>query len=506
MEDHLLLAGGLHGALKIDLNRLITRYDRSALAADLKRCGFKSPEALAGALVVGGDALVSRLGEEAPFTDDVEPILAGTHRPDVKAKAACRSANLNTIRSGLPEPEAFIRFGMGEGVREKAMVRAVRDYARAHRLLLEALALEAADRSRCPDILSRAFAPDPPWEVLIERAFRLKHDGSALSRHYAETILAQGFRALAGDRFGEARTLLSRAAALEPNLRELIALEGFLALASKEAEAMRNVADRMAWIMPFRPLTHAFRASAAEFEDKNEEAERWRDFLNGEGGLPDWENKLYTRTASAGKSEEQPNQLDDPDVVKRLLLRGPKGLLKTGTRAWSAVVGASDEVLDTVREALLADLAKGGSEGRASITALGFFQDSVVRETLKRAYEASQGRERFALLEALTRSGETLELVKVIEDPRRSTAIKLNAIRLAAELRLFDAAGGLIELLESDVTELRMSAFVALFSLSGVHFDYDPYGSAERRGRSAEAWREWHRLRIKEPHGEDRSE
>ena len=56
-------------------------------------------------------------------------------------------------------------------------------------------------------------------------------------------------------------------------------------------------------------------------------------------------------------------------------------------------------------------------------------------------------------------------------------------MQIVSELKVREAVGPLVDLLESPDASIRLGAFVALLQLTRIHFDYDPNGPEEERAR-----------------------
>ena len=69
--------------------------------------------------------------------------------------------------------------------------------------------------------------------------------------------------------------------------------------------------------------------------------------------------------------------------------------------------------------------------------------------------------------------------------------VRMVAAQVLGGLRAKPAAPALIEALDDDRSAVREAAAVALRSITGKKFDFDPVGKAQERARALEAWRSW---------------
>ena len=170
---------------------------------------------------------------------------------------------------------------------------------------------------------------------------------------------------------------------------------------------------------------------------------------------------------------------------------GPEARLPTGRRAWSVVRGFDAGLLDGAKADLLRMLDERSGSWLSAVRGLGFFDDAGVRERLQRLFRESSGPERTVVLEALARAGDRETLLQVLQDRRFHPSLLLKAVQIVSELKVREAVGPLVDLLESPDASIRLGAFVALLQLTRIHFDYDPNGPEEERARSVENWRYW---------------
>ena len=116
--------------------------------------------------------------------------------------------------------------------------------------------------------------------------------------------------------------------------------------------------------------------------------------------------------------------------------------------------------------------------------------DEEVRTALREVYHKVKGAEQGIVLESLTRSGDVDVLMEAL-DPGSPVELILKATQIACDLKVENALGPLIDLLESQDSRVRVGAFVALSQFTNMNFDFDPYSSSKDRARAIVEWRRW---------------
>ncbi len=491
-EDAVLLLGFTEKNWCMELNRIEALFEDPVLKSDLERAGVSTPLMIAGAFVGDEEALKKTMGTEGVMSDDrtvIEYVPIASSRKAFKRMAD----NLAFLAGSSVSMASRLDLTGFAGEKKEELHQRIRRFELSSRLLMKGRKAETEALYEAYVTGSLDFSA--PWKDLYERAFYMNQEDSRAAERYSHGLVREALSCMARRNFAGARELTNKAAAVAPMLWEVYMAECYLNLAAGNVEELQQAVDVLRQVKPLSNLTLAFRAELAALKGDEDTAGHLSGILEASGGLVGEMAELLERVIEARKAGDARYAVPSIDLALELLAAGPDELTKTGRSAWSVARGFDRDILDEARNEFLLCLDEEGDEVMKAVRGLGFFHDKEVQERLKEFYENAAGRMRWCVLESLARAGDTEVLIKVLEDGSSSTKTMIEATQVVCDLKIMDALGPLIDLLESADQTVRMAAFVALVHLTDVRFGYDPNASQAKRARSIDQWRHWYRLR-----------
>ncbi len=100
--------------------------------------------------------------------------------------------------------------------------------------------------------------------------------------------------------------------------------------------------------------------------------------------------------------------------------------------------------------------------------------------------------ERWMAVDELGQTGDARvapHIVPLLAD--EDTFVRMATARILGDLQAAEGVGALIDALEDREPAVREAAMVALHSITGRDFKFDPYGTPAERTKKVKAWRQW---------------
>lgn len=487
VEDSVLLLGFREHDWHLDLDRIQRIFESPSIRADLEIAGFDSSLSLSGAFIADGESMRPALDGAGIMSDDRTRIEYLPVEPSRNAyvRVADNIAFLRSVSSTLTDrlvPE----------VENQEMVDRIRRFETSSRLLMRGREAEA--RALYARTSPEGSTYGDEWKSLYEKAFYVNPEDRRAARKYSHSLLQKAFLAIGSGLFSKAHELTQQAAAIAPEMGDIYVAKGYLQLAAGNLSDLESTVELLRQVRPFSNVTFAFRAELACMKGEKEEEARCRVLLKDAGGLSPEEEVLMGRAMEALLAGEARYVIPSVERIIELLCLGPEGLTETGRRAWTVAESYDPELLEEAKEKLLLVVDPKREDLLSKVRGLGFFRGDDVSAALRELYRKVKGSVQGEVLESLSRTGDIEVLLEALSR-ENSVELLLKATQIACDLKIEEALGPLINLLDSDDPHIRVGAYVALSQLTNLNFNFDPYGPPEARSRALTEWRRWFEMR-----------
>jgi spermidine synthase len=497
-ENSVLLLGFTTEEWSLSAVRAAGVFAGDKTGRDLAAAGCVDPAALFGAFICDGGKMRTLAGGKGSMHDDRTGIEYVPIAPGAEAYRRM-SLGFGFLADALESVNPHIDWeGSGEEDRE-SLDEAIRSYGLSMRYLLRGIQAEYGRAYQ--QLYPRAGLTDEDPGRLFEKAFHLNPRDRRAARKHALSLVAQAKGLLLAADFGAAREMVDRAALFAKNLFDLDVTKALLCLAGRDVSGFESALDRMAMARSYSNIELALRIHGSllglesggegvspSVEDLERQLTEW-------GGVTPFEAKLLEKAVQAATESGGEGEPLDVERLVALLKAGHHGVTGNGGLAWTAARKADVDLLEDARGRLLAELTTGGGAAASAATGLAFFKDEEVLAALRDAYIGAGSVDRATILAALFRAGDRIAYIEVLRSPSSPPVLALKAAELAATAGSRDAVSPLIDLLEHRSDKVRAGALVALIEITGLRFDFDPYGEDQARTGAVARWRQWNALR-----------
>jgi len=487
VENTLLLFGFHTSDWKLEPERIEAVLNTVNVDKDMAASGYTSSQSFLVGLIGDQDTFGGLDDESTILCDDLPRLDYAVPEKEPESRFQSLSANLAFILKSDFSPAGRILFPDLKNANYES--DRIKQYEKSARLFIKGIQMEAKAQ------LSRLESKEPDfsieWKPYIEKAFNLNPYHKLIAEKYSYLLVDETIFEISKGNFQQGRALLDKAQALAPQRTLAFNALGLLAVAASDALSLDSAIEVLTWVDPYSPILFSFEAEAAGIRGDKKNEKIYRERVIAAGGLSPREKVLMGKAIEARNKLIGQRNLVSPEEVIELLCKGPDGKLALGVKAWSTFSSIDRKLLDEARKTLLKLLDRKGEKRVEAIKGLSYFKDDEVRAALREIFNESEGPGKAAAMEALARSGDYLMVIKILKDNKAATNLVIEAAKIAADLRIINAAEPLVELLENNEFKIRRGAFLALFMITRLHFNYDPQIDPNLQEKSIEDWKYW---------------
>jgi len=490
----LLLLGFVEPGWTLDAARVAAAFSSEAVARDLDIAGCPDAQAVLGAFVCDGGKMRSLTGTIEPMTDDCTTVEYVRIAPGVEAYLRMADGFAFLSQSLEPLGRHLVCTGFSEEEKND-LIDELRVWLVSSGYVLKGLEAEAAQLYAQYFPGKRSVGQSA--ESLFERAFQINPSDSRARKYGLSLIRKAESLMRVGDLAG-ARRKLDKAVIFTQGRYEYYRAEALLGLATRRFDKAREALQYMNHLKPFTKMGLALTASLDRAEGKRDRARIAEERLESWGDLEPQEQELLDRVAAASARAVPLDRSLTGDDLLALLKAGPDGRTDSGRHAWSVAAGVGEEMLDQARQELIEEVASGGEGLGHAAAGLSFFKGDEVRILLRQAYLDCRIVDRPMILQALFQAGDEETFIMVLGSRSASAELLVKATEIATDAKNQDAVTPLIDLLEHQSAQVRTGSILALFTLTGLQFNFNPCGKEDDREASVARWRRWNENRVQD--------